>query len=59
MIDPKDFTGPDPLEWRKAVSVAYFKDKLYYLGGGDPKTWIWKNTNRVDVRRANKNPLSN
>ena len=40
MIDPKNFTGPDPAEWRKAVSMAYFKEKLYYLGGC---------TNRVDV----------
>ncbi|PAV57187.1 hypothetical protein WR25_20704 [Diploscapter pachys] len=39
--------GPDPLEWRRGVSVASFKDKLYYLGGEDPKTW--KDTNRVDL----------
>ena len=40
-----NFTGPDPPEWRENASVAYFKDKLYYLGG-DYK-------NRVDVRRWN------
>ena len=51
MIDPKNFTGPNPPEWRNGVSVAYFKDKLYYLGGyDDPKTM--KDTNRVDVRRS-------
>ena len=54
MIDSKSFTGPDPPEWRMFASVAYFKDKLYYLGGGDPKTY--KDTNRVDVRRSNENP---
>ena len=41
MIDSKNFTGPNPPEWREYASVAYFKDKLYYLGGG---------TNRVDVK---------
>ena len=47
MIDSKNFTGPDPPEWRRNASVAYFKDKLYYLGGG---------TTRVDVRRSNESP---
>ena len=42
----KEFTGPDPSEWRKAVSITYFKDKLYYLGG---------DTSQVDVRRSNEN----
>ena len=50
MIDSKNFTGPDPPEWREFASVAYFKDKLYYLGGVDPKTE--KDTNRVDVKRS-------
>ena len=54
MIDSKNFTGPDPPEWCKWASVAYFKDKLYYLGGEDPKTW--EDTNRVDVRRSNESP---
>ena len=45
MIDSKNFTGPDPPEWRIYASVAYFKEKLYYLGGC---------TNRVDVRRLNE-----
>ena len=45
MIDSKNFTGPDPPEWRNGASVAYFKDKLYYLGG---------DTNRVNVRRSNE-----
>ena len=54
MIDSKNFTGPDPPEWRKFASVAYFKDKLYYLGGWDPKTYY--KTNRVDVRRSNESP---
>ena len=45
MIDSKNFTGPDPPKWREYASVVYFKDKLYYLGGG---------TNRVDVRRSNE-----
>ena len=47
MIDSKNFTGPDPPEWRQWASVAYFKDKLYYLGGY---------TNRVNVRRSNESP---
>ena len=50
----KEFTGPDPPEWRKAVSMTYFKDKLYYLGGEDPKTK--EDINRVDVRRWNESP---
>ena len=47
MIDSKNFTGPDPPEWRDGASVAYLKDKLYYLGG---------RTNLVDVRRSNESP---
>ena len=54
MIDSKNFTGPDPPKWRIDASVAYFKDKLYYLGGEDPKTG--EDTNRVDVRRSNESP---
>ena len=54
MIDSKNFTGPDPPEWRNDASVAYFKDKLYYLCGRDPKTE--EDTNRVDVRRSNESP---
>ncbi|PAV85792.1 hypothetical protein WR25_14381 isoform A [Diploscapter pachys] len=46
--------GPDPPEWRDDASVAYFKDKLYYLGGEDRKTG--NDMNRVDVRRSNENP---
>ena len=57
MIDSKNFTGPDPPEWRRWASVAYFKDKLYYLGGKDPKTEEY--TNRVDVRSSNENPQNN
>ena len=53
MTNSKNFTGPDPPEWRKFASVAYFKDKLYYLGGEDPKTRNF--TKRVDVRRSNEN----
>ena len=53
MIDSKNFTGPNSPEWRNGAFVAYYKDKLYYLGGRDPKTK--KNTNRVDVKRSNKN----
>ncbi|PAV82982.1 hypothetical protein WR25_11967 [Diploscapter pachys] len=41
------FHGPDPPEWRSAASVAYFKDKLYYLGGKDPETGNY--TNQVDL----------
>ena len=48
------FAGPDPPEWRLHAFVAYFKDKLYYLGGKDLKTE--ENTNRVDVRRSNESP---
>ena len=54
MIDSKNITGPNPFEWRDHASVTHFKDKLYYLGGEDPKTW--NNTNRVDVRRSNESP---
>ena len=54
MIDSKSFTGPNPPEWREYASVAYFKDKLYYLGGWKPGTR--KDTNRVDVKRSNENP---
>ena len=51
------FAGPDPPEWRDNASVAYFKDKLYYLGGKDPKTK--ELTDRVDVRRSNESPRNN
>ena len=54
MIDSKNFTGPDPPEWRLGASVAYFKGKLYHLGGKGSKTC--EDTNRVDVRRSNENP---
>ena len=54
MIDSKSFTGLNPPEWRRCASVAYFKGKLYYLGGADPKTY--QETNRVDVRRSNESP---
>ena len=46
------FAGPDPPEWRGLASVAYFKDKLYYLGGWDSK--VNEYTNRVDVGRSNE-----
>ena len=55
MTNSKNFTGPDPPEWRKCASVAYFKDKLYYLGGGDPGSF-WQYSNRVNVRRSNESP---
>ena len=54
MIDLKNFTGPVPPEWRYDASVAYFKGKLYYLGGRDPESN--EHTNRVDVRRSNESP---
>ena len=54
MIDSKNFTGPDPPEWRFAASVAYFKDKLYYLGGTESIDYGY--TSCVDVRRSNENP---
>ena len=54
MIDSNNFTGPDSPEWRYGASMVYFKDKLYYLGGKDPKKW--EDTNRVDVRRSNRSP---
>ena len=57
MIDSKNFTGPNPPEWREFASVTYFKDKLYYFGGKDPKTRNY--TNRVDVRRSNEGPRNN
>ena len=54
MIDSKNFTGPNPPEWRQWASMTYFKDKLYYLGGVDLK--LNRYTNRVDVRRSNESP---
>ncbi|PAV59489.1 hypothetical protein WR25_24745 [Diploscapter pachys] len=41
------FYRPDPPEWRRHASMAYFKDKLYYLGGKDPETK--EDTSRVDL----------
>ena len=55
MIDSKKFTGPDPPEWRRAASVAYFKGKLYYLGGWGFST-IGEDTSRIDVRESNESP---
>ena len=55
MIDSNNFTGPDPPEWREGASVAYFKDKLYYLGGTNPGS-LMQCTSRVDVRRSNRSP---
>ena len=52
MIDLKTFAGPDPPEWREDASVAYFKDKLYYLGGHSYKRG--RMTDHVDVRRSNE-----
>ena len=53
MIDSNNLIGPDPPEWRSGASMAYYKDKLYHLGGEDPiKTWRY--TSRVDVRRSNE-----
>ena len=57
MIDSNNFTGPAPPEWRLGASVAYFKNKLYYLGGWDPETEEY--TNQVDVRRSNESPWNN
>ena len=54
MIDSMNFIGPDPPEWRRCASVAYFKGKLYYLSGEDPESG--KETDRVDVIRSNENP---
>ncbi|PAV90339.1 hypothetical protein WR25_25167 [Diploscapter pachys] len=44
--NPILFYGPDPPEWREYAPVAYFKNKLYYLGGLDSET---EKTNRVDL----------
>ena len=54
MTDSKNFAGPDPPEWRIDASVAYFKDKLYYLGGWKPGTS--NRTHCVDVGRSNESP---
>ena len=54
MIDSKNFTGPDPPEWREYASITYFKDKLYYLGGWHSEAE--EDTDRVDVRRSNESP---
>ena len=53
MIDSKNFTGPDPPEWRKYASVTYFKDKLYYLGGRVSGLYA-DYSNLVYVRRLNE-----
>ena len=53
MIDSKNFTGPDPPEWRRWASVAYFRNKLYYLGGKDPESE--EDPDRVDARRSSEN----
>ncbi|PAV64877.1 hypothetical protein WR25_07439 [Diploscapter pachys] len=42
------FYRPNLSEWRLHASVAYFKDKLYYLGGG---------TNRVDMEDGKQDLL--
>ena len=52
MIDSKNITGPNSPEWRYEASVAYFKDKLYYLGGYIPGSG--RTTDRVDVRRSSE-----
>ena len=57
VIDSKNFTGPDPSEWRRYASVAYFKDKLYYLGGWNSASG--KISDHVNVRRSNESPWNN
>ena len=52
MIDSNNFTGPDPPEWRGWASVAYFKNKLYHLGGEITKSEEY--TDQVDVKRSNE-----
>ncbi|PAV62195.1 hypothetical protein WR25_16994 [Diploscapter pachys] len=43
------FYRPDPPEWRGWATVAYFKDKLYYLGGKNGEDFeMYKKSNRVD-----------
>ncbi|PAV65350.1 hypothetical protein WR25_24646 [Diploscapter pachys] len=42
------FYYPNSPKWRNGASVAYFKGKLYYLGGG---------TNRVDTMNGNGEKL--
>ena len=59
MTDSENFTGPNPPKWRNDTSVAYFKDKLYYLGGYELKTRLWSRRRRVDVRRLNESPCNN
>ncbi len=54
MIDSKNFTDPNPPEWRYEASVTHFKDKLYHLGGSIPGSG--RTTDRVDVRRSNESP---
>ena len=48
----KEFTGPDPLEWREYASVAYLEGKLYYLGGCI--SGAIGATDRMDVRRSSE-----
>ncbi|PAV56321.1 hypothetical protein WR25_19419 isoform A [Diploscapter pachys] len=57
IIDLKDrqkMKGPDLLEWRKWASIAYFKEKLYYICGrnshiGNYREDVHNCSNRVDV----------
>ncbi|PAV62112.1 hypothetical protein WR25_07510 [Diploscapter pachys] len=42
------FYRPAPPEWREWASVAYFKDKLYYLGGKDAESFM-QYSKRVDL----------
>ncbi|PAV56061.1 hypothetical protein WR25_01098 [Diploscapter pachys] len=43
--------GPAPPEWREWASVAYFKDKLYYLGGKDAGSFM-QYSKRVDAENG-------
>ena len=57
MINSKNFTGSGPPKSRENTSVAYLKDKLYYLSGYNRERGQW--TDQVDVRRSNESPWNN
>ncbi|PAV58407.1 hypothetical protein WR25_23944 [Diploscapter pachys] len=52
---------PNPPKWRFGASVAYFKDKLYYLGGGSTNRvdllMVMKIERYIDYQRMNRNGL--
>ncbi|PAV85455.1 hypothetical protein WR25_07000 [Diploscapter pachys] len=58
------FYRPDPPTWRWITSIAYFKDKLYYLGGETSRVDLLMDgdevvTRYIDYQTMNGNGLKN